>query len=155
MIRYIAEIVSRAPISSPMSHSVARMSRSGHISALYRINVIAEAGIMMPVNGRAIRLVSRKYRGKVPKYMNAIGPVVSWQAIDIAAEFHIHLAGPVTASPAMLLLPSGHMDLRRGKMNAMPAMAAYESWNPTERMDPGSMHRWIMSAAMRVLPVLL
>ena len=97
-----------------MSHSVARMSRSGHISALYRINVIAEAGIMMPVNGRAIKLVSRKCCGNVPKYMYAIGPVVSWQAIDIAAEFHIRLAGTVIASPGLLLSPSGHMDLMAG-----------------------------------------
>ena len=58
---YIEAMISNAPISSPVSHSVSRTSRSGHICALFRIRVIAADGMSSPVKGSAIRLVRRKY----------------------------------------------------------------------------------------------
>ena len=49
----------------------------GQIPIADRQSVRAAHGIRMPVRGKAIRFVSRKYLGKVPKYMYARGPVVS------------------------------------------------------------------------------
>ena len=40
-------------------------------------------------------------------------------------------------------------------MNAIPAIAAYESWNPTSRSDEGDSVRCISRAAIRTVPVLL
>ena len=78
------------------------------------------AGIRMPVMGRAIRLVSRKYFGKVPKYIHARGPVVVWHEIDSAAISHIFLNG-LKYHPVSF---SGHILFRCGYMNAIPAIAA-------------------------------
>ena len=47
-----------------------------------------DAGMMMPVRGRAIRLHMRKLDGNVPKCRYARGAVVIWQEMDNAAVFH-------------------------------------------------------------------
>lgn len=64
---YIDDIISRASDRAVTSASVALVSISGHHpTAVSRVTATA-AGIMNPVNGRAIRLVRRKYIGNVPK----------------------------------------------------------------------------------------
>ena len=40
-------------------------------------------------------------------------------------------------------------------MKAIPAMAAYDSWNPTSLMDCGVIVRWIRSADMSIVPKFL
>lgn len=92
------------------------------MSATSEMMVSRESGIMIPETGRAIRLVSRKCFGKVPKYRYASGPVVSWHAMDIAAEFHIH-----PKDEGMIPLFSvfcGHILFMCGYIHAIPAMAA-------------------------------
>ena len=154
-------MISNAPISSPVSHSVSRTSRSGHICALFRIRVIAADGMSSPVKGSAIRLVRRKYLGNVPKYIHANGAVVIWHAIDMVAVFQIHLVGCVTiydanrSEPGLPLGVSGHNPFIHGYMNAMPTIAAYESWNPASLMAAGVMQSWMTSAVRSTLPVLL
>lgn len=78
-------------VSSVASHSVDWTRNAGQIPHTERTRVSRAAGMIIPVSGTAIRFVSRKYCGKVPKYAYAIGPVVSWQDIDMAAEFQTHL----------------------------------------------------------------
>ena len=81
-----------------------------------------EAGMISPVNGRAMRFVSRKCFGKVPKYRYARGPVVIWQEIDKAADSQIRKSGPFFSFPE-----SGQKFLSHGKIYAIPAIAAYDS----------------------------
>lgn len=123
---YIEAMISNAPISSSVSHSVKRTSRSGHCPALARSTVSAADGIMTPVNGRAIRFVSRKCIGKVLKYIHANGAVATWHEMDIAAEFHIHLVGLVInaeGNPDSASF-SGQSPFSQGYINAIPDIAA-------------------------------
>lgn len=149
-------MISNAPISSPVSHSVKRTSRSGHIPAVLSISVKAAEGMMTPVRGRAIRLVSMKCTGNVLKYIQTRGAVAAWHDIDIAVEFHIRLAGFVIIADEIpeAELFSGHKPFIRGYMNAIPAIAAYDSWNPTVRTDSGQMQSCITSAVSSTFPVL-
>ena len=125
------------------------MSRSGQIPIADRPATARLYGIMIPASGAASRLVSMKYFGNVPKKAYAIGPVVSWQDIDIAAEAHIHLS-PLWATPPA---SSGQMLFSSGKMNAIPAIAAYESRKLTSRMSSGNSIVWIISALISTSPV--
>ena len=61
---------------------------------------LSAEGIIRLTSGAAIRLVSKKYFGKVPKYRYAIGPVVIWHAIDMHAAVHIHL-NPFDTDPLL------------------------------------------------------
>lgn len=66
--RYICEIVSSTNIRQAVAFSVIWISIGGQIPIVSSADVIAAAGMMIPVNGNAKRLVSRKYTGNVPKY---------------------------------------------------------------------------------------
>lgn len=62
--------------------------------------------------------------------------MVSWQLMDSAALSHIFLmTGHVE--------PSCQIPLSRGCIHAMPAIAAYDSWNPMSRMSFGHITRCI------------
>lgn len=52
--------------------------------------------------------------------------------MDIAAESHIHRAHFVMNESSFL--SPGQNPCRTGKMNAIPATAAYDSWNPISVM---------------------
>ena len=73
---YIPAIVSSAVISADMSDSVSAVMNGMSIPRTQRINEMSIAGMMIPVRGRAIRFVRRKYWGNVRKYMYARGAVV-------------------------------------------------------------------------------
>lgn len=139
-------MIPNAPISSPASHSVMRTSRSGHIPAMLSISVNAADGIRTPVNGSAIRFVRMKYVGNVLKYIQTRGAVAAWHETDMAMEFHNHLVGLTIAALATLsslalpFEPSGHRPFIHGYMYAIPAIAAYDNWNPTDFREAGEMH---------------
>ena len=57
---YIPEIISRIKTRLPISHSVAVVMKPGHAPRCDSRTVTAANGIMIPVRGRASRLVSRK-----------------------------------------------------------------------------------------------
>lgn len=118
----MVEIISMELNRKVMSSSVVLIAIGGQIPRLFRIRMKMTDGIMIPVNGMAIRLVRRKYLGSVPKYMYAIGPVVIWQDIDIANEFHNFLT--FLSAVLSLFISPGQNDLSQGSMNAIPAMAA-------------------------------
>ena len=86
--------------------------------------------------------------------MYASGPVVIWHAMDIAAVSHIRFIG-FRIHDVFSASPSDHSPCSHGNMNAIPAMAAYESWNPTSRTASGDMHRWMISAVISTDPVFL
>lgn len=65
----------------------------------------------------------------------------------MAAESHIRLITPP-------LLP-GHRPFSHGDMNAIPAIAAYESWNPTSLDDPGENSSWTNRDVMRIVAMFL
>lgn len=69
-------MISRASESVVTSASVALETISGQIPSVDRHKVAKADGIIRPIRGRAMRLVSRKWVGNVPKYMYASGPVV-------------------------------------------------------------------------------
>ena len=116
-------MASRMKTMPEISLSVIHDSASGQMPNPSRVIVSRPAGIMSPTSGRASRLVRMKYCGKLPKYTQAKGPVVSWQAIDMHAEVHIHLIGLSMKG----YFPFFHNPLSRGNIYAIPAMAAYES----------------------------
>ena len=75
----------------------------------------------------------------------------------MAAEFHIHFVRMVTGLEAIGILPessSGQILFNRGYMNAIPAIAVYDSWKPTERIDEGEMHSWSVRAVINMCSVL-
>ena len=125
---YMSEIIVRASESAVTSISVALISMSGHMPDMCRTSVSKDTGIISPVRGRAIRFVSRKCIGKELKYRYAIGPVVIWHEIDRVAVSQIHLSGPLNLLPWL-----GQKSRSHGYMNAIPPMAAYDSWKPTSR----------------------
>jgi hypothetical protein len=63
----MAAIFSSRPSNPDIIPSVTCISKAGHIPAADRTNVTIMAGIMIPVNGTAVRFVSMKYSGKLPK----------------------------------------------------------------------------------------
>ena len=128
-------IVSSTRISVEIIHSTVCNTNTGQIPISFRINVIIMTGMMSPVNGIARRFVSRKCFGNVLKYSQASAPVVNWQEMDIEQTSHIHLVHLVII-PSSKTLP-GHKPFSRGNMNAMPAIAAYDSWKPTDFTDNG------------------
>lgn len=104
--------------------------------------------MIMPVSGSAIRFVSMNCDGNVLKYIYTSGPVVIWHDIDIAAESHSHLA--ILVSGASSCLSPGQNPCIHGNMNAIPVIAAYDSWNPTSFMDDGDNARCISMAVSSV-----
>ena len=83
---------------------------------------------------------------------------MTWQAMDIDAVVQIHLNGlglcfgnPTESSS----LSPGQKPLSHGKMKAMPAMAAYESWKPTSLTADGSRVRCMSRDVKSTVPVLL
>ena len=70
--------------------------------------------------------------------------------MDKAADSQI-----LTGSPSFSFPESGQKLLNLGYMYAMPAIAAYDNWNPTSFMAPGEIVRWMMRADMSVAPKLL
>ena len=75
----------------------------------------------------------------------------------MAAEFHIHLEGTVTSLETIDVLSefsTGQSLFNRGYMNAIPAIAVYDSWKPTERIDEGEMHSWSVRAVINMCSVL-
>jgi len=77
---------------------------------------------------------------------------VIWHDIDIDAEFHIHLVHFAKALSSCGC--PGHKDFIHGNMNAIPAIAAYESWNPTDCTDDGDIASCTTREVMRTDPVL-
>ena len=72
------------------------------------------------VSGMARRLVSRKYRGNVPKRIQARGPVNTWQERERAMTSHSR-RGRFQRSRTG---PSdGYQDRRTGNSRTMPAIA--------------------------------
>lgn len=65
---YIDAIILRASVRAVTSASVALKSMTGHIPDAEIMMENTAAGMMIPTSGRAMRLVSRKCMGKVPKY---------------------------------------------------------------------------------------
>ena len=114
-------MTSKDHVRRATSHSVSEIRNGGQHPGTERIMVSSAQGMIAPVRGRDIRLVSRKCRGKVPKYRYARGPVVSWHEMDRAADSQIYFAD------RDFLSSFGQNVLSRGYMNAMPVMAAYES----------------------------
>ena len=106
---------------------------------------------MRPAKGKAIMLVRRKCFGNEWKYIHASGPVVSWQDMDMAAEFHIRRRGFLLCEGPL----SGQKPLSHGKTNAMPPIAAYDSWNPGSDTDAGETVSCMVNAARRTERVLL
>lgn len=147
MFSYISEIILRASERTVTSASVALKSISGQTSSVLRHSVSKANGIRIPVKGNAIRFVSRKCVGNVPKYKYAMGPVVSWHDIDNAAESQIHL------NPSLFPVERGQNPFSHGYMKAMPAIAAYDSWKPTELNDCGAMQSCMTNADKRSVPV--
>lgn len=64
---YIDAIILRASVRAVTSASVVLKSISGHIPEAESMMENTAAGMMNPTSGKAIRLVSRKWIGKVPK----------------------------------------------------------------------------------------
>ena len=112
-----------------------------------RHRVSKAKGIRTPVKGNEIRFVSRKCLGNVLKYRYAKGPVVSWHDIESAAESHTHL------NPSLFPSACGQNLFSHGYMKAIPAIAAYDSWNPTDRKDCGSMQSCMNKAERKIVPV--
>ena len=156
-------MISRACERAVTSISQALRSISGQIPRADSNRTARAVGMISPVRGIAMRFVSRKWTGKVPKYNQARGPVVIWHEMDMAAVVQTHLNGlePCFIRPDSHLLltasssSSGQNPFSHGKMKAMPAMAAYDSWNPTSRMADGSIARCMTSAESSTVPVLL
>ncbi len=86
-------------------------------SATHKIELI----ITTELTGRAIRLVNRKYFGKVWNLTQHRGAVKSWQLIDIAAASQTFFTGHSVPST------SGYQEESDGYNNAIPSMARYES----------------------------
>lgn len=72
--------------------------------------------------------------------------------MDNAAVSHIHSRGPRLS---LILSLCGQNARNQGKMNAIPAIAAYDSWKPTSWSACGSMTRCMSSEVMRTVPVFL
>ena len=67
MTAYIAAMMESALQRASTSISVARISRGGHIPIAFNDVVSRAAGMIIVAIGIAIRLVSMKYCGNVPK----------------------------------------------------------------------------------------
>lgn len=74
---YNDPMIESALQSAFISISVTCISRCGHIPNADNAVVVNAVGMMIPVNGIAMRFVRMKYWGNVPKYNQARGPVVS------------------------------------------------------------------------------
>ena len=118
-----------------MSPSVMLTMIPGHKPHPVSTTVSNPIGIIRVTKGMARRLVIRKYFGNVPKYAKAIGAVVIWHAIEREEQSHIHF-NPFIVNP-LSALSAGHKSRSFGKMYAMPAIAAYDSWNPTSLISAG------------------
>jgi hypothetical protein len=81
----------------------------------------------------------------VLKYNHAIGPVVSWHEMDNEAESHILFMMPFFSES------SSHKPLSHGWIHAIPAIAAYDSWKPTDVMSDGASMMWITRQVVMVV----
>lgn len=101
--------------------------------------VMTDSGISMAESGIAIRFVIMKYSGKLPKYNQAKLPAVIWQDKDKAEISHI--LRRIGKCFSLVSLSEGQMFFIGGNRYAIPNMAEYESWNPTEVIECGDVAR--------------
>ena len=87
--RYIDAMISSEEVSAEAMALVMRTRMDGQIPAAERLIEATAVTISADVRGIAMRLVSRKYWGKVPKRSHTSGAVRSWQEMDSAAEFQM------------------------------------------------------------------
>ena len=87
-----------------------------------------------PVSGMAMRLVRRKYFGKVWKVTHTRGAVNIWQLMLRAMASHALCR---RSHPGAFPPMPGYHAFMNGNSVKMPSIARYESWNPMEDTDSG------------------
>ena len=122
-------MISSTSVSPWQRCSVIVMRKPGQQCSPVSRTVLMPAVMITVVRGRAMRLVRRKYLGKLWNLNQTRGPVNTWQEMLSAALCQIFLIGDDD---------SGYHFSMRGYMMNMPAIARYESWNPMEEMASGS-----------------